>query len=109
MKTVRSRWAGGVPSDFTDPNTCSAFLEHSYKNLKEYLGYYLETPTVGLTAEEMREEMKRLGASPDLTQRVVRVMDTCETLRYTRNGASSHSDAARAIAEDMREILREGK
>jgi hypothetical protein len=105
MKTVRTRWTSAVPSDFTDPNTCSDFLDSSYQNLKEYLEYYLETPTAGLTADEMREEMKRLQASPDLTQRVARVMETCETLRYTKNGVVAHSDAARAVAGDMREIL----
>lgn len=105
MKAVRDRWISGVPLEFTDPKTCSGFFDHSYQNLKEYLGYYLETPTMGLTAEEMREEMQRLGASPDLTQKVAKVMETCETLRYTQNGVSAHADAARVVAENMREIL----
>ncbi len=106
MKSVRARWINGVPLEFTDPKACSLFFDHSYRNLKEYLEYYLETPTMGLTAEEMREEMQRLGASPDLTQRVAKVMETCETLRYTQNGVLAHSDAARVVAENMREILK---
>jgi hypothetical protein len=106
MKAVRARWITGVPSEFTDPKTCSTFFDHSYRNLKEYLEYYLETPTTGLTADEMRDEMQRLGVNPDLTQKVARVMGTCETLRYTRNGVMSHCDDARVVAEDMREILK---
>jgi hypothetical protein len=105
MKTVRLRWFDSVPSEFTDPKTCSEFFDKSYQNVKEYVGYYLETPTMGLTAEEMREEMKRLGARPDLTERVAKVMETCETLRYTQNGDASHGDVARRVADDMREIL----
>ena len=105
MKSVRLRWFGSVPAEFTDPKTCSAFLDQSYQNVKEYLGYYLETPTMGLTADEMREEMKRFGASADLTERVGKVMETCETLRYTQNGVVAHTDAARNVADNMREIL----
>jgi hypothetical protein len=105
MKAVRLRWLGSVPSEFTDAKTCSAFLDQSYQNMKEYLGYYLETPTMGLTADEMREEMKRFGANADLTERVGKVMETCETVRYTKNGSSAHADAARSVADNMREIL----
>ena len=106
MKEVRARWISSVPSDFTDPKTCSVFLDRSYQSVKEYVGHYLETPTMGLTAEEMREEMQRLGAGPELTERVTKVMETCETLRYTQNGAMPHADAARVVAEAMREILK---
>lgn len=105
MEAVRARWVSGVPSEFSDPKTCSSFYDHSYQNLKEYIGYYLDTPTMGLTAEEMREEMQRLGAGSDLTQKVARVLEACETLRYTRDGASPNTEAARAVAQDMREIL----
>jgi hypothetical protein len=105
MKSVRDRWISGAPSDFTDPKTCSGFFDHSYQNLKEYLGHYLETPTMGLTTEEMREEMQRLGSGPDLTQKVARVMEACETTRYMSNGVSNHAEAARVLADDMREIL----
>jgi hypothetical protein len=105
MKAVRQRWFGGLPSEFTDPKTCSAFFDHSYQNVKEYIGHYLETPTLGLTADEMREEMKRRGVSADLTERVGKVMETCETLRYTQNGVGAHSEAARSVADNMREIL----
>ena len=60
---------------------------------------------MGLTAEEMGEEMQRLGASPDLTQKVVKVMESCETTRYMSNGVSDHAVAAGVMADDMREIL----
>jgi len=105
MKSVRDRWIRNVPSGFADPQICSTFFDHSYQNLKEYLEYYLETPTMGLTAEEMREEMQRLGASPGLTQKIVSVMGTCETARYMNNVISDQAEAARVLADDMREIL----
>jgi hypothetical protein len=105
MDAVRVRWTKNVPSDFTDPGTCLAFCDRSYRDLKEYMESYLETPTMGLTADEMREEMQRLGTSPDLTQRVTKVVETCETLRYAPGAVALSSDAARALAEDMRQIL----
>ena len=105
MEAVRTRWVSGVPSEFTDPKICSSFYDHSYQNLKEYIGYYLDTPTMGLTAEEMRKEMQRLGAQPDLTLKVARVLEACETLRYTRDGVSAKTEAASAVAQDMREVL----
>ena len=105
MKFVRDRWIRNVPSGFADPQTCSIFFDRSYQNLKEYLGYYLETPTMGLTAEEMREELERLGSSPNLTQKVVSVMEACETTRYMNNVVSDQAEAARVLADDMREIL----
>ena len=105
MKAVRDRWTSGVPSEFTDPEACSVFLDHSYENLKEYVGHYLETPTMGLTSEEMREEMRLQGASPDLTEKVAKVLEACETTRYARNGVSERGEAARVVADDMREIL----
>ena len=43
MKAVRARWASGVPADFSDPQTTMEFFDRSYQDLKEYLGYYLET------------------------------------------------------------------
>ena len=105
MEVVRARWVSGVPWDLTDPRTCSTFCDHSYQSLKEYIGYYLDTPTMGLTAEEMREEMQRLGANPELTQKVARVLETCETLRYTRDGVPANTEASRAVAQDMQEIF----
>ena len=105
MEAVRARWISGVPSNFNDPKTCIDFYNHSYQNLKEYIGYYLETETMGLTADELQEEMRRLSASPDLTQRVGKVLDSCEVLRYRRDGVTADPEAARNIAQDMREIL----
>ena len=46
------------------------FFDQSYQNLKEYLGYYLETDTAGLTADEVKEEMQRIGATSDVSQKV---------------------------------------
>ncbi len=105
MEAVRARWAGRVPSEFTDPKTCSSFYDHSCHSLKEYLGYYLDTSTVGLTAEEMRDEMQRLGAKPDLTQKVAKVLEACERLQYARDGAPPDAEIARAMAQDVQEIL----
>lgn len=105
MDAVRTGWLSSVPSEFTDLKTQLSFYDRSYQNLKEYIGYYLDTPTMGLTAEEMREEMQRLGAKPDLTQKVARVLEVCETSRYTRDGVSANAEAAQGVAQDMREIL----
>jgi hypothetical protein len=105
MEAARARWASGVPSEFSDARTCLNFYDHSYHSLKEYLGYYLNTPTMGLTAEELQHEMQRLGTEPDLTQKVAKVLQACERLQYARDGASANAEIARAMAEDVREIL----
>jgi hypothetical protein len=106
MEAVRARWASSVPSEFTDAKTCLSFYDHSCQSLKEYIGYYLDTATIGLTAEEMRDEMQRLGARPDLTQKVTKVLELCERLRYARNGVSADTEIARGVAQDMQEILK---
>jgi len=104
MKGIRERWLESVPSDFADPGAVMEFYGRSYRDLKEYLGYLLETPTDGLLADELRAEMTRLAASPDLTERTARVLSVCETARYAShpelNGA-----AARELADDMRAIF----
>ena len=105
MEAVRERWAGRVPSEFTDAKTCLSFCEHSSRSLREYIGYYLDTATMGLTVEEMRDEMQRLGASPDLAQRVANVLEVCERLRYARDGVSVDAEIARAVAQDVQGIL----
>jgi len=105
MEAVRARWISGIPSKFTDASTCSGFYVHSYHSLKEYIGYYLDTPTMGLTAEEMRDEMQRLGAKPDLAEKVTKVLETCERLQYAPDG-SADTEIARGIAKDMQEILK---
>jgi hypothetical protein len=105
MEAVRKRWTSTVPREFTDPKTCSEFYDHSYRDLKEYIGYYLDTSTTGLTSEEVRQEMQRLGATSDLTQKVATVLETCETLRYTPDGVSVNSENARSVAKDMNDIL----
>ena len=106
MEEVRMRWVSRIPSEFTDAKTCQSFYDHSSESLKEYMGYYLETATMGLTADEMRDEMQRRGVKPDLTQRVARVLEVCERLRYARDGMPADTEAARSIAEDMKEILK---
>lgn len=108
MAAIQKRWAEYVPGDFSDPNAVMDFYGRCYRDLKEYLGYVLETPTEGLTAEEMREEMARLAANPDLTERTVKVLSICETARYGRNGKGLDSEAARAVEHDMREIFEAG-
>jgi len=82
------------------------FYDHSCQSLKEYIGYYLDTATMGLTAEEMRDEMQRLKAQPDLTQKVVNVLEVCERFRYARDGQLADTEIARTVAQDMQEILK---
>ncbi len=105
MEAVRARWASHVPSDFSDPKTTLEFYNNSCQDVKEFVGYYLDTSTMGLTAEEMQEEMQRLGSSPDFSRRVTKVLDTCEAALYAPNGKTSNADAARGVAQDIREIL----
>jgi hypothetical protein len=105
MAAIRERWLESVPSDFADPGAVMEFYGRSYRDLKEYLGYLLETPTEGLLADELRAEMTRLAASPDLTERTARVLSVCETVRYARNPAELNGAAARELADDMREIF----
>ena len=81
------------------------FYGRSYRDLKEYLGYLLETPTEGLLADELRAEMTRLAANPDLTERTAKVLSVCETARYARHPAELNGAAARELADDMRAIF----
>ena len=106
MEAVRVRWTSGVPSDFTDAKTCLTFYDRSSQDIKEYIGYYMDTDTMGLTAEELEDEMKRFGAKPDFTVKVAKVLEVCEQSRYAGNGATSDSQMASNVAQDMREILK---
>jgi hypothetical protein len=105
MEAVRARWASGVPSDFSDSQATREFFDRSYQNLKEYLGYYLGTNTASLTAEEVKEEMRRSGASTDVTEKVGKALATCEAVRYSGDGITANGEAARSVARDVREIL----
>jgi hypothetical protein len=108
MAAIRDRWSDKVPGDFSDANVVMEFYGRSYQDLKEYMGYLLESHTEGLTAEDMRDEMGRLAANSDLTERTVKVLGTCETARYSRNGKQLDGDSARGVAHDMREIFEAG-
>ena len=105
MAAIRERWLQSVPADFADPGAVMEFYGRSYHDLKEYLGYLLETPTEGLLADELRAEMTRLAASPDLTERTAKVLSVCETARYARSPAELNGAAARELADDMRAIF----
>jgi hypothetical protein len=105
MAAIRERWLESVPSDFADSGAVLEFYGRSYRDLKEYLGYLLETPTEGLLADELRAEMTRLAASPDLTERTAKVLSFCETARYARHSGEVDGAAARELADDMRAIF----
>ena len=106
MEAVRVRWTGRVPSDFADAKTCLSFYDRSCQDIKEYIGYYMDTDTRGLTAEDMQTEMQQFGAKADFTVKVVKVLDVCEKSRYSGNGTSADTEAARSVAQDMRDILK---
>ena len=108
MAAIQRRWAQSVPGDFTDAGVATEFCGSSYRDLKEYLGYLLETHTEGLTSDEMGEEMRRRAVSSDLTERVVKVLGICEVARYGRNANEPIGDIARGIAHDVREIFESG-
>ena len=105
MESIRMRWARGVPSEFSDPQVVADFYDSSYQNLKEYLTFYLETPAEGLTADELQEEMQRLGTDATFSKKVVAVLGACEQVRYAQNGAAPSGKAVQSTAQDMREIL----
>jgi hypothetical protein len=109
MAAIRDRWSESVPADFNDTDAVMAFYGRSYRDLKEYLGYLLETHTEGLTADELRAEMTRRAADPDLIDRTVRVAEVCENARYAPIGTAAVSGtAAEAVADNMREIFKAG-
>jgi hypothetical protein len=105
MAAVRERWLQSVPDDFRDPGAVMEFYGRSYRDLKEYVGYLFDIPTEGLLADELRAEMTRLAASPDLTERTAKVLSVCETARYASHPAGLNDGAARALADDMRAIF----
>ena len=108
MAAIRERWSSSVPPDFSSPEAVMEFYGRSYQDLKEYLGYVMEAPTEGMTAEDLKADMGRLAANPDLTERAVKVLATCETARYSRNGQELSGDSAQAVAHDMRQIFEAG-
>ena len=96
------------PRRFYRSGVATEFCGSSYRDLKEYLGYLLETHTEGLTSDEMGEEMRRRAAGSDLTERVVKVLGICEVARYGRSTNEPIGDIATGIAHDMREIFESG-
>jgi hypothetical protein len=108
MASIRERWSKSIPSDFADSGDVLQFYERSYRDVKQYLGYLLDTPTEGLVADELRAEMTRRAANPDLTERTAKVLSLCETARYGRNPAGVNGVAARELADDVRHIFQTG-
>lgn len=108
MTAVRDRWLSAVPSDFANVEAAVRFYDQSYQDLKEYVGHFLETPTVGLTADELQEEMQRLHADREFQDKVVRVLGTIESQRYSRNGSVPTPDAASRTAQEIRDIFAAG-
>ena len=47
MAAIRERWTESCPADFADPGVVTEFYGRSYHDVKEYLGYLLETHTEG--------------------------------------------------------------
>lgn len=108
MNAVRERWLSAVPGDFANTETAVRFYDQSYQDLKEYVGYYMETPTAGLTADELQEEMQRLGADREFRDKVIRVLGTLEAERYSQNGRAPSPEAAQQTAQEIREIFAAG-
>jgi hypothetical protein len=108
MAAINNRWNQSLPSDYSDPQRVMDFYGRSYADLKEYLGYLLEAPTEGLTAEDLQGAGGRIVTNPEIAERAARVLETCETARYGRNGTAASPDAARAVERDMRQIFEIG-
>lgn len=105
MAAVRDRWAASVPTDFSNVEAVIKFYERCYHDLKEYLGCYLETSALGLTAEEIEAEMQRLGTDRSLAERVAHTLETLEAVRYSRNGSYPSREAAEKTTQEVREIF----
>ena len=105
MEGVRNRWAMGVPTDFSSTQTVMEFYDRCYCDLKEYLGYYVETSALGLTSEEIGAEMQRLGTDRGFAEKVTNLLGTLETSRYSANGTASSQEAAEKTAQEVREIF----
>ena len=105
MQDVRERWLSSVPGDFANPETAIRFCDQSYQDLKEYVGYYLEIPASGLTAEELQEEMQRLGTDSGFREKISGTLGTLEMIRYSQNGTSPAPEAAQRMAQELREIF----
>jgi hypothetical protein len=108
MLAVRERWLSGVPGDFSNTESAIRFYDQSYQDLKEYVGYFLETPTMGLTAGELQEEMQRLGSNRQLTEKIIQALGTLEMVRYSRNGTALSPETAQKTAQELREIFAVG-
>jgi hypothetical protein len=107
MTKIRDSWLNSVPTDFGEADTIMKFYERSYYDLKEYLSYVLETHTAGLMADEMKSKMVNLTFDADLIDCVGRVLDVCETARYSRDSASLNGEIAQSVADDMQQIFKE--
>ncbi|MBI3894876.1 MAG: hypothetical protein HY313_02990 [Acidobacteria bacterium] len=105
MEAVRDRWVSGVPADFSNAQAVIEFYDRSYRDIKEYIGYYLETSAMGLTSEEFEAEMQRLGTDPSLAEKVVRTLGALETVRYSKNGTAPRREVAERTTQEVREIF----
>jgi len=106
MQAIRERWSDKMPSSFSDTSAIMDFYDHSYRDLKEFLGYYLKTPTSGLTSEDLYDELKKLATDPSLTEASVRALSTMELASYAAaKGAYVTPDAAQRFAQDIRNIF----
>lgn len=107
MAAIRERWSHSVPGDFSDPSVVREFFGRSSRDLKEYLGYLLDTPTEGLTADDLRAEIGR-SVNPDLAERAINVLAVCEIAPYGRQGTEPTGDQARGLAREIEEIFEAG-
>ena len=105
MQEVRERWLSAIPVDFANAETAIRFCDQSYQDLKEYVGYFLEIPAAGLTADELQEEMQRLGTDSGLREKISGALGTLETIRYSQNGTAPTPEAAQRMAQELREIF----
>lgn len=105
MNAIRKRWSESVPADFGNAATVREFYDRSYRDLKEYLAYLLDTPTDGLTADELRAEIARKPVRPEIAERLAAVLTACETVPYLRSGSEPAGEVARTVAREIEEIF----
>ena len=105
MDAVRARWTSRVPSDFSDPKTVETFCNNTVHDLKEYVGHFYETPALGLTPDEVGEEVQKLGAAPHIARNISKILETCESYRFADESKNGSTDAVRGIVQEAREVM----
>jgi hypothetical protein len=73
-----------------DKNDLNAFYEETGKAIWTYLSDKLQIPTADLNKEQVVSSLQKLGASTELSDTIIRILDTCEFARYAGSAAGAN-------------------